>query len=30
MIDVEHFEMDTIDFLADMYEEEVNEIYNSN
>ena len=27
MIDVEHFEMDTIDFLADMYEEEMNEIY---
>ena len=27
MIDVEHFEMDTIDFLADIYEEEMNEIY---
>lgn len=27
MIDVEHFEMDMIDFLADMYEEEMNEVY---
>ena len=27
MIDIEHFEMDMIDFLAGLYEEEINEIY---
>ena len=27
MIDVEHFEMDMIDFLADFYKEEINEVY---
>ena len=27
MIDVEHFEMDMTDFLADLYEEEINEVY---
>ena len=27
MIDIEHFEMDMIDFLADLYEEDINEVY---